>query len=140
VTKKMPVELLDRLTRRATAASEPIVGRRAAMYSARSALAGLLATTATLVFVSGFVISSLTHNAVAGGVALVGPMFMALFLALFAIYLFRAGRTASDHLAPTLGFRPRWPLGGYLSKYHWARAIERQKRWHAQGKWPIVPM
>lgn len=51
---------------------------------------------------------------------------------------FIAARLAADQLKAELGFRPRWWMC-YSAPRGWTAAINRQKRWHARGRWPLVP-
>jgi hypothetical protein len=53
-------------------------------------------------------------------------------------YSLIAAKLAADQLESQLGFRPKWWMC-YSAPQGWANAIERQKRWHKSGKWPLVP-
>jgi hypothetical protein len=134
------MKLVDQLLAPGIGRLEPVVGRRAATYSGKSALYFLAAVAFSLIFVTSLVIGHVTDNVGAQFAAGVAIVLVIVFMALGAAFILKSGRAASDYLAPTLGFRPRWPLGGYWDPNRWTQAIERQKRWHQKGKWPIIPM
>lgn len=132
--------MVDRGAVRGPAASVALVGPKAARNSALSGISFVLAVTAALVFAATYVGSRLTHEPLFGPVSWVAAILMVIALISTGVYILKAGRAASDYLAPRLGFRPRWPLGGYWSPATWSAAIERQKKWNARGKWPRLPM
>ncbi len=117
----------------------PIVGEEAAKYAARCVICGTFVALAALVWMAVFVFAVSTNATLLAGVSLLLLVMIALPVLFLSIrYSAIAARLAAEHLNRQLGFRPRWWMC-YSSPRGWSSAIERQKRWRAADKWPLIP-
>ncbi len=115
------------------------MGEEAAKYAARCVIYGTFVALAALVWMALFVFAVSTNAALLAGGSLLLFVLVALPMLFLSIrYSAVAARLAAEHLNRQLGFRPRWWMG-YSSPRGWSSAIERQKRWRAAGKWPLIP-
>ena len=119
---------------------EPLIGRQAARYSAISALTFAAAWAGAVVLLVAIFLNTRYADRPGGALSLVGLVLLAGFGVATLIAGYRAAEAAKDHLEAELGFRPRWPIGGYWGKRGWPNAIARQRRWHTSGRWPLLPL
>jgi len=130
---------LDRLSTRNRELNAPVVGATAALYAARCVTVGLLFWILAVAWVVVYVIAvnaestSLQAGSVAMLILLGTPLAWLAFR-----YSAISARLAADYFEPQLGFRPRW-WWCYSLPRGWNGAVERQKRWHARGRWPLIP-
>jgi len=131
--------LVDRLGTRNRDMNSQVVGIEAATYAARCVVWALVVALLALLWMVAYALAVATK---AADLAALSVVVLLLFGLPFGWLAFRsnniAASLAADHYEPLLGFRPRWWMC-YSAPRGWARAIERQKRWHARGKWPILP-
>ena len=117
----------------------PIVGEEAAKYAARCVIYGTFVALAALVWMAVFVFAERTNATLLAGGSLLVFVLVALPMSFLSVRCSAiAARLAAEHLSPQLGFRPRWWMC-YSSPRGWSNAIERQKRWRAADKWPLIP-
>jgi hypothetical protein len=131
--------VIDRLGARNRNLNRDIVGVEAAGFAARCVTWGLLLSLLVFAWMIVYVLA----------VAMKATEVQAISLWLLVVFglpmgylAFRnngiAAKLAADHFETSLGFRPRWWMC-YSAPRGWTRAVERQKRWHARGRWPIIP-
>jgi hypothetical protein len=130
---------IDRLGTRNRNWNTVMIGSDAAKYGARCVTTGLLFAILGIAWTVAFVGAVATKNT---ALATASSVLLLLFGCPLVWLSFRysavAARLAADHAEPQLGFRPRW-WWCYSSPRGWTSAIERQKRWHARGQWPLIP-
>jgi hypothetical protein len=116
-----------------------MVGVEAATFAARCVTWGLLLSLLAVAWVIVYAFAVVTR---ATDVATISLMLLLLFGLPIGWLSFRnnsaAARLAADHFESKLGFRPRWWMC-YSAPRGWNAALERQKRWHARGRWPLIP-
>jgi hypothetical protein len=131
--------LIDRLGTRNRDMNRQVVGIEAATYAARCVIWALLVALLAGLWAVVYVLAVATN---AGDLAALSVVILLLFGLPIAWLAFRsnniAARLAADHYEPVLGFRPRWWMC-YSAPRGWTGAIERQKRWHARRRWPLIP-
>ena len=116
-----------------------MVGVEAATFAARCVILGLLLSVLAVGWIIVYVIAVATRAPEVATTSLLVLLLLGLPIVWFA---FRnnstAARLAADHFESRLGFRPRWWMC-YSAPRGWSAALERQKRWHASGRWPLIP-
>ena len=130
---------MDKLGTRNRNWNSELVGADAARYGARCVTSGLLLSLIAIIWMivyAGAIATKTTWLADSSTalLLLIGLPLLWLTFRNSAI----AARLAADHAEEQLGFRPRW-WWSYGSPRGWTNAIDRQKRWHAKGRWPLIP-
>jgi len=130
---------LDRLGTRSRELNTPAVGGAAALYGARCVSAGLLFSILVGVWALVYIVAVGTKSTGLQADSLVLLTLLGAPLAWLAFrYSVVSARLAADHFERELGFRPRWWYC-YSSPRGWTGAVQRQKRWNARGRWPLIP-
>ena len=130
---------LDRVGTRNRELNTPVVGAMAALYAARSVVVGLLLAILAVIWAFFYLTAVAVKSTVLQADSIVILILIGVPLAWLAFrYSAISARLAADQLEPELGFRPRW-WWCYSLPRGWQGAIERQKRWHARGRWPLIP-
>lgn len=117
----------------------PVVGNDVATHAARSVIWGMLFSFVVIGWMVVFFLAQLAKaDPIAAG-SVIALLVLGVPLAWLSIQNSSiAARLATDYFAGQLGFRPRWWMC-YSTPRGWNKAIERQKRWHTLGRWPIIP-
>jgi hypothetical protein len=116
-----------------------IVGIEAATYAARCVAWGALMTLLAVAWIAVYVFAAVTRDSDLSRVSVAVLLLFGLPMVLLAYRAnFTAARLAADHFEAELGFRPRW-WTCYSAPRGWIAAINRQKSWHARGRWPLIP-
>jgi hypothetical protein len=130
---------LDRLGTRNRELNAPVVGATAALYGARCAIVALLLSILGVAWALVYVVAVGAKSTGLQADSVVVLILLGTPLAWLAFrYSAISARLAADHFEPELGFRPRW-WWCYSLPRGWKGAIERQKRWHARGRGPLIP-
>jgi hypothetical protein len=131
--------VIDRLGTRNRNLNKELVGIEAATFAARCVTWALLLSLLGVVWAVVCVFAIATK---ATGLATASVTLLLLLGVPIGWLSFRnnfiAARLAADHFESELGFRPRWWMCYSLPR-GWRGGIERQKRWHARGRWPLIP-
>jgi hypothetical protein len=130
---------IDRLGSRNRNLNSEIVGVEVATFAARCVTWGLLLSMLGVAWAIVYVFAVATKATEVATVSLGLLLFFGVPTGWLA---FRsnsiAAKLAADQFESKLGFRPRWWMC-YSAPRGWAAAVERQKRWHARGRWPLIP-
>jgi len=130
---------LDWLGTRNRNLNADMVGVEAATFAARCVILGFLLSVLAVAWMIVYVFAVVTR---ATEVATISLLVLLLFGLPVVWLAFRsnsaAARLAADHFESRLGFRPKWWMC-YSAPRGWSAALERQKRWHARGRWPVIP-
>jgi hypothetical protein len=130
---------IDRLGARNRVLNADIVGVAAATFAARCVTWVLLLSLLGVAWAIVYVLAVANEATQLANLSLLLFVILGVPLALLA---FRnnsiAARLAADHFELELGFRPRWWMC-YSAPRGWNAAVERQKRWHARGRYPLIP-
>jgi hypothetical protein len=130
--------VIDRIGARNRRLNEKIVGVEAATFAARCVAWALLLTLLgagwAVVYIWAVAIDSTTMQ----GYSLLILVVVGMPIAWRCFHNNAvAARLAADYFEPKLGFRPKWWMCYSLPR-GWRGALERQKRWHARGRWPLI--
>jgi hypothetical protein len=130
---------IDRIGARNRNLNTEVVGVEAATFAARCVTWILLLSLLGVGWMIVYVFAVATRATELAPVSLL----ILLILGLPIVWLsFRnnsiAARLAADHFELKLGFRPRWWMC-YSAPRGWKAAVNRQIRWHARGRWPLIP-
>jgi hypothetical protein len=130
---------IDRLGARNRNWNTEIVGVEAATFAARCVTWGLLLSLLGVAWMIVYVFAVATQATVLATVSLLLLLIFGLPIVWLALRNNSiAARLAADRFESELGFRPRWWMC-YSAPRGWKAAVERQKRWHARGRWPLIP-
>jgi hypothetical protein len=133
------IKLVDQLGTRNRNSNVPIVGTAAAVYTARSVILGSVVAVGVIVWMVVYAVATFSDAAGVAAASLLILLILGIPIAFAAIrYSTIAARLAADYLSTSLGFRPKWWMC-YSSPPGWNNAIDRQRRWHQTGRWPMIP-
>jgi len=133
------LRLIDQLGTRNRDTNIPIVGTAAAVYTARCVILGSVVAVGVIVWIGVYVVATFSSATGVAAVSLLLLLVLGIPIAFAAVrYSTIAARLAADYLSTSLGFRPKWWMC-YSTPRGWNNAIDRQRRWHRTGRWPLVP-
>lgn len=135
----MVLGLIDRLGTRNRDSNIAIVGTAAAVYTARCVILGSVLAISVIVWMVVYVAAVFSNEPGVAAASLLILVVLGVPIAFAALrYSAIAARLAADYLSTALGFRPKWWMC-YSSPRGWNNALERQRRWHQRGRWPLIP-